>query len=166
MKSFVDLHDHAINEKIGVMAEHFATQSQNEIGGRAKAMIVTRSRLHAVRYRVALDKYLAERGYAFKALVAFSGTVQDGGRPYTEAGMNGFTERQTAQVFGQPEYRFLVFDQPLLHTMYVDKKLGGVNAVHAVGAEDIRDLQRLTRHGAAGIRRAVALPAANAPVGS
>ena len=109
MKSFVDPHDHAVNEKIGVMVEHFATQSQNEIGGKAKAMIVTRSRLHAVRYRVALDKYLAERGYAFKALVAFSGTVQDGGRPYTEAGMNGFTERQTAQVFGQPEYRFLAW---------------------------------------------------------
>src|SRR5437868_8328592 len=72
--------------------------------------------------------------------VAFSGTVEDGGRSYTEAGMNGFPEAQTARSFEQPEYRFLIvankfqtgFDQPLLHTMYVDKKLGGVNAVQTL----------------------------------
>ena len=136
LKSFVELHPHAINEKVRIMVEHFATQVQDEIGGKAKAMIVTRSRLHAVRYKLAIDKYLAERGYPFKALVAFSGTVQDGGQSYTEAGMNGFPEAQTAKAFERPEYRFLIvankfqtgFDQPLLHTMYVDKKLGGVNA--------------------------------------
>ncbi len=113
---------------------------QGEIGGKAKAMIVTRSRLHAVRYKLAVDKYLAERGYPFKALVAFSGTVQDGGQAYTESGMNGFPEAQTAKTFERPEYRFLIvankfqtgFDQPLLHTMYVDKKLGGVNAVQTL----------------------------------
>ena len=140
LRSFVELHAHAVKEKIGIMVEHFAAHSQNEIGGRAKAMIVTRSRLHAVRYRIALDRYLAERGYPFKALVAFSGTVHDGGHSYTEAGMNGASESQTAKTFEQPEYRFLVvankfqtgFDQPLLHTMYVDKKLGGVNAVQAL----------------------------------
>ena len=84
--------------------------------------------------------YLAERGLPFKALVAFSGTVQDGGRSYTEAGMNGFSESQTAKTFELPENRFLIvankfqtgFDQPLLHTMYVDKKLGGVNAVQTL----------------------------------
>ncbi|HSF29463.1 MAG TPA: RNA-binding domain-containing protein [Candidatus Tectomicrobia bacterium] len=140
LKAFVDLHPHAINEKVRIMVGHFAAQVQHEIGGRAKAMIVTRSRLHAVRYKLALDRYLAETGYLFKALVAFSGAVQDGGRSYTEAGMNGFSERQTAKAFEQPEYRFLIvankfqtgFDQPLLHTMYVDKKLGGVNAVQTL----------------------------------
>jgi type I restriction enzyme R subunit len=140
LKSFVDLHPHAINEKVRIMTEHFAAKAQNSIGGKAKAMIVTRSRLHAVRYNLAVDKYLKERGYPFKALVAFSGTVLDGGKSYTEAGMNGFSETQTAKTFERPEYRFLIvankfqtgFDQPLLHTMYVDKKLGGVNAVQTL----------------------------------
>ena len=70
-------------------------------------MIVTRSRLHAVRYKLAVDAYLWERGYPFKALVAFSGTVKDGGRDYTEPGMNGFSEGQTAKTFDTPEHRFL-----------------------------------------------------------
>ncbi len=103
-------------------------------------MIVTRSRLHAVRFKLALDSYLQEKGLPFKALVAFSGKVEDGGQSYTESGMNGFSEKQTAKVFVRSEYRFLVcankfqtgFDQPLLHTMYVDKKLGGVNAVQTL----------------------------------
>jgi type I restriction enzyme, R subunit len=140
LKSFVELHPHAIGEKVKICVEHFAAQVQGEIGGRAKAMIVTRSRLHAVRYRLAVASYLAERGYPFKALVAFSGTVQDGGQSYTESAMNGFPEAQTAKTFDRAEYRFLIvankfqtgFDQPLLHTMYVDKKLGGVNAVQTL----------------------------------
>jgi type I restriction enzyme, R subunit len=142
LKSFVELHPHAIGEKVGICIEHFAAQVRGEIGGKAKAMIVTRSRLHAVRFKLAIDKYLAERGYPFKALVAFSGTVEDppDGHPYTEANMNGFPEAQTAKTFELPEYRFLIcankfqtgFDQPLLHTMYVDKKLGGVNAVQTL----------------------------------
>jgi type I restriction enzyme R subunit len=140
LKSFVELHPHAIAEKVKICIEHFAAQAQGEIAGKAKAMIVTRSRLHAVRYRIAVDRYLADRGYPFKALVAFSGTVQDGGRSYTEFSMNGVSEAQTAKTFERPEYRFLIvankfqtgFDQPLLHTMYVDKKLGGVNAVQTL----------------------------------
>jgi type I restriction enzyme R subunit len=140
LKSFVDLHSHAIGEKVRIMVEHFAAQVQGEIAGKAKAMIVTRSRLHAVRYKLAVDRYLAERGYPFRALVAFSGTVEDGGHPYTESSMNGFPEAQTAKTFEQPDCRFLIvankfqtgFDQPLLHTMYVDKKLGGVNAVQTL----------------------------------
>ena len=140
LKSFVELHPHAIGEKVRIMVEHFAAQAQGEIGGKAKAMIVTRSRLHVVRYKLAVDKYLAERGYPLKALVAFSGTVRDGGQSYTEFGMNGFPEAQTARTFERPEYRFLIvankfqtgFDQLLLHTMYVDKKLGGVNAVQTL----------------------------------
>jgi len=140
LKSFVELHPHAIGEKVKIAVEHFAAQVQGEIGGSAKAMIVTRSRLHAERYRLAVDRYLAERGYAFKALVAFSGTVQDGGHAYTESNMNGIPEAQTAKTFDRPENRFLIvankfqtgFDQPLLHTMYVDKRLGGVNAVQTL----------------------------------
>lgn len=140
LKSFVELHAHAIGEKVKICVEHFAAKVQGEIAGRAKAMIVTRSRLHAVRYKLAVDKYLAERGYPFKALIAFSGGVQDGGQTYTESGMNGFPEAQTAKTFERAEYRFLVvankfqtgFDQPLLHTMYVDKKLGGVGAVQTL----------------------------------
>ena len=140
LKSFVELHAHAINEKIGIMVEHFASQVQSESDNKAKAMIVTRSRKHAVRYKVALDRYLEEHGYPFKSLVAFSGTVEDDEKSYTESGMNGISERQTAKTFEQSEYRFLVvankfqtgFDQPLLAAMYVDKKLGGVNAVQTL----------------------------------
>ena len=140
LRSFVDLHPHAIDEKVRIMVEHFTSKSQSEIGGRAKAMIVTRSRLHAVRYKLAVDQHLAELGIPFRALVAFSGTVQDGGQSYTEHGMNGIPEAQTARTFESPEYRMLIvankfqtgFDQPLLQTMYVDKKLGGVNAVQTL----------------------------------
>lgn len=140
LRSFVDLHEHAIRKKVEIMVEHFHEHAAHRINGRAKAMIVTRSRLHAVRYKQVLDAYLKERGYPYKALVAFSGTVRDGGVDYTEANMNGVSETQTAASFERPEYRFLVvankfqtgFDQPLLHTMYVDKKLGGVNAVQTL----------------------------------
>ena len=140
LKSFVDLHPHAIDEKVGIMLDHFLVKPQGEIAGRAKAMIVTRSRLHAVRYKLAVDRRLKGLGAEFKALVAFSGSVQDGGQSYTEAGMNRIPEVQTAKAFDTPEYRILIvankfqtgFDQPLLQTMYVDKKLGGVNAVQTL----------------------------------
>ncbi len=138
--AFVDLHEHTIHKKIEIMVEHFAGQVQDRIKGHAKAMIVTRSRLHAVRYKLAVDAYLRERGHPFKALVAFSGTVKDGGLEYTESGMNGFPENQTAETFKQDEYRLLIvaekfqtgFDQPLLHTMYVDKRLNGLHAVQTL----------------------------------
>ena len=146
LKSFVELHPHAIERKVEIMVDHFSGDIHKRIDNRAKAMIVTRSRLHAVRYKLAVDAHLAEKGYPWKCLVAFSGKVSDGGREYTEAGMNSaggdhlIGEGQTAAEFAKPEYRFLVvankfqtgFDQPLLHTMYVDKKLGGVNAVQTL----------------------------------
>src|SRR5207249_10651753 len=120
--------------------EHFADKTQHALGGKAKAMIVTRSRLHAVRYKLALDACLREKNYPWKALVAFSGTVHDGAMDYTEPNLNGFSEKQTAKVFERAAYRFLivvhklqtVFDQPLLHPMYVDEQLGGAHAVLAV----------------------------------
>ena len=86
LKSYVELHPHAIDEKVRIMVGHFVEQVYSRINGKAKAMIVTRSRLHAVRFKLAVDKYLAEQGHPFKALVAFSGTVEDGGRSYTEPG--------------------------------------------------------------------------------
>jgi type I restriction enzyme R subunit len=140
LRSFVDLHDHAIRKKVEIMVEHFHDRVAGRIGGNAKAMVVTRSRLHAVRFKLAIDQYLKERGYPYLALVAFSGTVRDEGVDYTEPNMNTFPEAQTAKAFEKPEYRFLIvankfqtgFDRPLLHTMYVDKKLGGVNAIQTL----------------------------------
>jgi type I restriction enzyme R subunit len=140
LMAFVDLHEHTIGKKIEIIVEHFASQVQDRIKGHAKAMIVTRSRLHAVRYKLALDAYLKEHGYPFKALVAFSGTVNDKGLEYTESGMNGFPEKKTAEYFKKDEYKILVvaekfqtgFDQPLLHTMYVDKRLNGLHAVQTL----------------------------------
>ncbi len=138
--NYVERHEHAIEKKISIIAEHFAGEIAKEIGGRAKAMIVTKSRLHAVRYKLALDAYLREHNYPYKALVAFSGTVRDGGKEFTEAKMNGIPEAQTAQAFKADEQKFLIvaekfqtgFDEPLLTVMYVDKKLSGVNAVQTL----------------------------------
>lgn len=140
LMAFVDLHEHTINKKIEIMIEHFDGQVRDRIKGHAKAMIVTRSRLHAVRYKRAMDKYLKEHGYQLKALVAFSGTVKDEGIDYTEGGMNGLAEAQTAEAFKKDEYKLLIvaekfqtgFDQPLLHTMYVDKRLNGLHAVQTL----------------------------------
>jgi len=141
LKSFVDIHEHTIRQKVEIAVEHFRSNVAGRIGGKAKAMIVTRSRLHAVRYKLVLDAYLKEQGYPYKTLVAFSATVRDAGQDYTESSMNGgISEKQTAATFHGPEYRFLVvaekfqtgFDEPLLHTMYVDKKLSGVHAIQTL----------------------------------
>lgn len=137
---FVDLHDHSIRQKIEILVAHFDDHVRSRIRGKAKAMVVTRSRLHAVRYFLALRSYLQEQKAGYKALVAFSGTVHDEGADYTEFGLNAIPETQTANAFNTDDYRFLVvaekfqtgFDQPLLHTMYVDKKLGGVHAVQTL----------------------------------
>src|SRR5450755_26719 len=137
--SYVESHTLAVEKKIAIIAEHFKTHTAQRIKGKAKAMIVARSRKQAVRYKLALDKYLQEHGYTYKTLVAFSGTVHDG-IDYSESNMNGFPESQTAETFKQDAYRFLIvadkfqtgFAQPLLHTMYVDKKLAGVHAVQTL----------------------------------
>lgn len=137
---YVERHEHAIDKKVAIMVEHFEEKIAGLIGGKAKAMIVTKSRLHAVRYKIAFDKYLAEKRYSHKAIVAFSGKVKDGGLEYTEAQMNKFSESQTAEEFKKDEFRFLIvaekyqtgFDQPLLSVMYVDKKLSGVSAVQTL----------------------------------
>ncbi len=138
---FASLHPHNLAQKTAVMVEHFRQHTRRKIGGRAKAMVVTRSRLHAVRYKRACDAYLREQGYAdLGVLVAFSGTVIDAGDEFTEAGINGFGERELPGRFEGPDYHLLIvaekyqtgFDQPLLHTMFVDKKLKGLKAVQTL----------------------------------
>lgn len=137
---FVDKHEHAIDQKTKIIVEHFHAQIAQLIKGQSKAMIVTKSRLHAVKFKQAIDKYLHNTGLPYKALVAFSGTVKDGELEFTEAGMNGFSDKNTSEEFKKPEYRFMVaankfqtgFDQPLLSVMYVDKLLDGVNAVQTL----------------------------------
>ncbi len=142
---FVSLHPHNIAQKTEVMIEHYRHFTKHKIGGRAKAMVVTSSRLHAVRYKQAFDKYLDEKGYKdIKTLVAFSGIVDDPDVPdleYTEVGMNeGIKEKELPDKFTTDEYHVLIvaekyqtgFDQPLLHTMYVDKRLAGIQAVQTL----------------------------------
>ncbi|MDD5390195.1 MAG: type I restriction endonuclease [Gallionellaceae bacterium] len=138
---------HAVNlrGKTEVMVEHFRAHVRHKIGGRAKAMVVADGRLHAVRYKLAFDKYIAEKGYSdVKTLVAFSGVVEDPdapGKTWTEVGMNGgIKESELPEKFDSHEYQVLLvaekyqtgFDQPLLHTMYVDKKLTGLQAVQTL----------------------------------
>jgi type I restriction enzyme R subunit len=140
LKRYVDLHEHAIKKKAEIMLDHFYKNVKGKINGKAKAMVVTRSRLHAVRYKLEFDRQLKERGGAVKALVAFTGTVKDDGHEFTESNMNGFPESQTVKKFDTDEYRIMIvahkfqtgFDQELLHTMYVDKKLQKVNTVQTL----------------------------------
>jgi type I restriction enzyme R subunit len=142
---FANLHPYNIAQKVVVIVEHFREHVAAKIGGKAKAMVVTDSRMAAVRYKLAMDKYLKERGYHdMKALVAFSGKVQDldsGADDFTESNMNPEIKGQDpAEAFKADEYRVLLvankyqtgFDQPLLHTMYVDKRLSGVLAVQTL----------------------------------
>jgi len=137
---FVMLHEHNLAQKAEVIVEHFQQKIRHRIGGRAKAMVVTASRLHAVRYQQALKKYVGEQGYDLGVLVAFSGTVVDGPVEWTESKMNGVPESQTTKAFASDEYHVLVvaekyqtgFDQPLLCAMYVDKVLTGLNAVQTL----------------------------------
>ena len=142
LKQFVSRHERTITKKVAIIAEHFQSAVSNKLGGKAKAMIVTSSRLHAVRYRLALDAHLKLIGSPFKALVAFTDVVKDSkdGKEYTEANMNGFPEAATADQFEADDCRFLIvaskfqtgFDQPKLLAMYVDKKLGGVACVQTL----------------------------------
>jgi type I restriction enzyme R subunit len=137
---FVSLHEHNLAQKAEIIVEHFQQHVRHRVGGRAKAMVVTASRLHAVRYQQALRRYVDDHGYDLGVLVAFSGTVQDGAVDYTEANMNGVPETQTAREFASEQHHVLVvaekyqtgFDQPLLCAMYVDKLLSGLNAVQTL----------------------------------
>lgn len=141
IKKYESLHPHNIAQKTAIMIEHFREVTQKQIGGRAKAMVVTSSRLHAVRYLNEFKRYIKAHGYDdLDVLVAFSGEVIDDGEPYTEEKMNGIKESQLKATFHSDEYHMLIvaekyqtgFDEPLLHTMFVDKKLSGVKAVQTL----------------------------------
>ncbi len=150
LAKFMSLHPHNLEQKTEVILEHFRRNVMHRLGGRAKGMVVTSSRLHAVRYKLAFESYIAENGYTdVRPLVAFSGKVRDPdtGLAYTEPGMNTdvvtgkpISEGQLPERFDSPDYQVLLvankyqtgFDQPLLHTMYVDKRLDGVQAVQTL----------------------------------
>lgn len=144
---YQSLHPWAVAQKTAVMVEQFRAVTSRAIGGHAKAMVVTSSRLHAVRYMKEFKRYISEKGYAdLDVLVAFSGTVNDDENEYTEAKMNvtkagdNVRENQLKEVFHTDDFNILIvaekyqtgFDEPLLHTMFVDKKLKGVKAVQTL----------------------------------
>lgn len=150
LAKFMSLHPHNIEQKTEVMVEHFRLHVKSRLNGMAKAMVVTSSRLHAVRYKLAFERYIKEHAYTdIRPLVAFSGKVKDPetGLEYTEPGMNPdvvngkpISEGQLPERFDSPDYQVLLvankyqtgFDQPKLHTMYVDKRLDGVQAVQTL----------------------------------
>lgn len=140
---FVELHETNISQRIEVIIEHFRTTVMGELGGMAKAMVITASRQSAVKYRQALEDYITRKGYTdIRALVAFSGkvTLPDGETEYTEGSLNGFSEDKLTTEFDKDDYKVLLvankyqtgFDQPKLCAMYVLKKLRGVNAVQTL----------------------------------
>ena len=141
LRNFVEKHPVAITRKTDIILSHFMSSSLQKIGGKAKAMVVTRSRLHAVLYKKAIDKVIKEEGYNIKALVAFTGTVKHDEQEYTENSMNNLPSKKTiTNAFNENDYKLLIvankfqtgFDQPLLHTMYVDKMLNGITAVQTL----------------------------------
>jgi type I restriction enzyme R subunit len=141
LRNFVEKHPHAISKKTEIMLDHFMNSSKNKIKGKARAMVVTRSRLHAVLYKRAFDKYIKEQAYPVKTLVAFTGTVNHDEQEYTENSMNELADKKTIEnAFQEDPYRILIvankfqtgFDEPLLHTMYVDKSLNGITAVQTL----------------------------------
>ncbi|MCJ7751785.1 MAG: DEAD/DEAH box helicase family protein, partial [Armatimonadetes bacterium] len=139
---YVEHHDHAIRLKAEIMIDHFHDHvlARRLIGGEARAIVVTGSVAQALQYYRAIGAYLDERKSPYRALVAFSGEREFGGRNVTEATLNGFPSSRIAETFTQDPYRFLVvadkfqtgYDEPLLHTMYVDKLLSGVRAVQTL----------------------------------
>ena len=151
LNNYVDLQDHAIQMKAKIMLEHFVAETQDKIEGRSRAMLVTKSRLHAVRFKRKFDDLMREMKLPYESLVAFSGTVHDEetGQDYTENSMNNLGGKfSIEEAFKLPQFRILIvankfqtgFDEPLLHTMFVDKKLGGPNTVQTLSR-----LNRTTR---------------------
>jgi type I restriction enzyme R subunit len=144
LSKYLRLHPHNIAQKTEIMVEHFQAVTRHKIGGQAKAMVVTGSRLEAVRYKQAFDKYIRARGYQIRTLVAFSGTVDDDtvkGVSYTEVAMNGgIRGKELPEQFATSDYQVLLvaekyqtgFDQPLLHTMFIDRRLAGIQAVQTL----------------------------------
>lgn len=162
---YVNEHKYVINYKADMIINWFLDRTAKKLEGKAKAMVVTSSRADAVRYKLAIDKLLKERyNEVFKSLVAFSGTVELDGVRYTEETMNGFGLKDNAIKiqFEEPEYKLLIvaekfqtgFDQPLLHTMFVDKLMGGIQCVQTLsrlnrcypGKEDTLVIDFVNKH--------------------
>ena len=142
LRRFVEGHDHAIRLKAEIMVDHFHEQvlAQNKIGGAARAMVVTNGIERAIQYFHAIRDYLKERKSRYQAIVAFSGEPEFGGAKVSEASLNGFPSGKIAEKIQEDPYRFLIcadkfqtgYDEPLLHTMYVDKTLAGIKAVQTL----------------------------------
>ena len=142
LRRYVEGHQHAIRHKAEIMVDHFHEQviAQRKIGGKARAMVVTNGIERAVNYIHAIRDYLKERKSPYQAIVAFSGEHSDDGKTVSEATLNGFPSARIADKLQEEPYRFLVcadkfqtgYDEPLLHTMYVDKTLAGVKAVQTL----------------------------------
>ena len=143
LTNYVDLQPHSIETKTRIILEHFTARTAKTIEGKGRAMLVTPSRLHCVRYKLEFDRQMREMDLCYGCLVAFSSTVHDtdNERDYTEDGMNGLPPHVSiADSFKSPEYRILIvsnkfqtgFDEPLLQTMYVDKRLDGLQCVQSL----------------------------------
>jgi type I restriction enzyme R subunit len=140
LKKYVESNEVAISKKVEIMIDHFNIHTHKKIKNKAKAMVVTSSRENAIRYYFAFKNYLKQINSNFKVLVAFSGEIDVDGTKYTEISLNGISENKLKDQFKEESFRFLIvankyqtgFDEPLLHTMYVDKKLGGVSAVQTL----------------------------------
>lgn len=142
LRRYVESHDHAIRLKAEIMVDHFHQQvlALNKIGGQARAMVVTSGIERAIQYFHAIRDYLQERKSPYRAIVAFSGEHEYGGAKVSEATLNGFPSSQIADRIREDPYRFLIcadkfqtgYDEPLLHTMYVDKVLSGIKAVQTL----------------------------------
>jgi len=140
--NWVDLHPHTIKEKVRIILDHFINHTSNKLEGKSRGMLVTKSRLHCVKYKLEFDKQMEEMGLPYRSLVGFSGTVHepDNHQDYTESSMNGIPESQTEESLKDPKFRILIvnnkfqtgFDEPMLHTMYVDKKFGGLQCVQTL----------------------------------
>ncbi|MEH2364309.1 type I restriction endonuclease subunit R [Nostoc sp.] len=142
LRQYVEGHPHAIREKAEIMIDHFIQDviGQLKINGQAKAMVVTNGIISAIRYKLAFDAYLQQINAPYKTIVAFSGSKEVDGKKEDESSMNGFPGNDIPKNFKKSEYRFLIvaekyqtgFDQPLLHTMYVDKLLADIKAVQTL----------------------------------
>ncbi|MBI4880995.1 MAG: type I restriction endonuclease subunit R [Planctomycetes bacterium] len=142
LRRYVESHEHAIRLKAEIMVDHFHEQvlALRKVGGQARAMVVTSGIERAIQYHHAIRDYLVERKSPHRAIVAFSGEHEYGGVKVTEASLNGFPSSQIADKVQEDPYRFLIcadkfqtgYDEPLLHTMYVDKILSGIKAVQTL----------------------------------
>jgi type I restriction enzyme R subunit len=151
----VESHDYAIRLKAEIMVDHFHEQvvSAGKIGGQARAMVVTNGIERAIQYFHAFKAYLAERRSPYQAIVAFSGEHESGGAKVSEVSLNSFSSADIARKIQTDPYRFLIcadkfqtgYDEPLLHTMYVDKPLAGVLAVQALSRLNARTRRMRTR---------------------